>query len=192
MPLALSDRGRYRLGEKNRCEFCENGPWLDLNCRFTLESLRLRFQSSSFLWTHSPLLPVAESSEQALNPPPCYLSNTPSSPHLHCPPCESQPVSGPLSSLCTTLFAVPLSFPRPPPYLNHTIPPFSPLWSLDADHAHVLRVVRQLAAEALVLKNRLNVVPIVFGDAASDSQVVRITWGRGERKKQGVSGGIKI
>lgn len=51
----------------------------------------------------------------------------------------------------------------------------APLGSLDADHPHVLRVVRQLAAEALILENRFNVVPVVFCDAASDGQVVRVT-----------------
>lgn len=53
---------------------------------------------------------------------------------------------------------------------------FSPLRSLDADHAQVLREVRQLTAEASVLKNRSDVVPVVFCYTASDSQVVRLTW----------------
>lgn len=58
------------------------------------------------------------------------------------------------------------------------IPPaFPPLGSLDADHPHVLGVVRQLAAEALVLKNSPDVVPVVLRHAAPDGQVVRITWG---------------
>lgn len=58
------------------------------------------------------------------------------------------------------------------------IPPwFPPLGSLDADHPHVLGVVGQLAAEALVLENRPDVVPVVLRHAAPDGQVVRITWG---------------
>lgn len=59
----------------------------------------------------------------------------------------------------------------------------SPLGSLDADHPHVLRVVRQLAVEALVLQDRPDVVPVVFGDSAPDGQVVRITWREREREK---------
>lgn len=75
----------------------------------------------------------------------------------------------------------PLPLPRHHPFLS---PPFlsPPLGSLDADHPHVLRVVRQLAAEALVLKNRSNVVPIVFRYTASDGQVVCVTWS-GKRKE---------
>lgn len=42
-------------------------------------------------------------------------------------------------------------------------------------------MVCELAAEALVLKNRPDVVPVVFRDTASDGQVVRITWGGGGR-----------
>ncbi len=68
--------------------------------------------------------------------------------------------------------------PQPLPF----VPP--PLGSLDADHSHVLRVVCQLAAEALVLKNRFNVVPVVFCYAASDGQVVCITWSGGRKGQE--------
>ena len=47
-------------------------------------------------------------------------------------------------------------------------------------------MVRQLAAEALVLNDRSNVVPVVFRHTAADGQVVRVTCGarRGEKKKR--------
>lgn len=71
-----------------------------------------------------------------------------------------------------------------------TLPPHPslspPLGSLDADHPHVLRVVRQLAAEALVMKNRSNVVPVVLRHTASDGQVVRIAWSGEKERVRGV------
>lgn len=65
-------------------------------------------------------------------------------------------------------------------------PPLSssvPLGSLDADHAHVLGVVGQLAAEALILENSSDVVPVVFCNTTSNGQVVRITWRKGVGRK---------
>lgn len=59
---------------------------------------------------------------------------------------------------------------------NHLVELFPPLGSLDADHPHVLRVVQQLAVEALVLKNGPDVVPVVLCHAAPDGQVVGVAW----------------
>lgn len=75
------------------------------------------------------------------------------------------------------------------PLLHSPLPSFlpsflsPPLRSLDADHPHVLRVVYQLAVEALVLENCSNVVPVVFCYTTSDGQVVCITWGKGGKGK---------
>ena len=69
--------------------------------------------------------------------------------------------------------------PPPPPLPTDVVPmeaPPVPLGPLDAQHAHVLRVVHQRAGEALVLQDRSDVVPVVLGHAPADGQVVCVAW----------------
>lgn len=105
---------------------------------------------------------------------------------LHSPPILELPLNVPPSrTLLPQLVISPGYQSRHPTSHNHPCPSAArlspPLGSLDADHPHVLRVVYELAAEALVLKNRSNVVPVVLRHAATDGQVVSVTWSKGRR-----------
>ena len=169
-----------------------------LSCTITLEPLCLcrLFSIQLHPCTHSPLITMAKSRESALN----HLSSHRSSSSSFSPPpaCVHDVNHNPSLDQSVTLFFFPSplhrSFPSltsivliSPGCINHDSvpspplpPPFlsPPLGSLDADHPHVLRVVCQLAVEALVLENRSNVVPVVFCYTASDGKVVCITWSR--------------